>query len=120
MRMNRLVYSFLVILLATSGCLAKGKHIHDAPGTISGSVRAPGAENVAANREVIAIDVTTGGRYPAHTNAVGDYTIQVPPGKYRVELTLRAGEALSKKPDELDVHSGGVKADVNLVIAAPK
>src|SRR5689334_1175992 len=103
MRMNRLVYSLLVILIGTTGCLAKGKHIPDQPGTISGSVSAPGMPNAVANREIVFTDVSSGQRYTTHTNNVGDFTIQVPQARYHVNLTLHPGETLSNKIDDVGV-----------------
>ena len=41
--------------------------------------------------------------------ANGGYTIQVPEGTYRFEIELRAGETLSKKPD--DTHVGNSDLD---------
>ena len=95
----------------------RGDAVPTARGTISGSVRAPGAEHTAADRELVAVNIVTGREYRTHSNDVGDYTVEVPPGRYRVDLTLRPREVLSTRPDVLDVESGGVKADVNIVIA---
>ena len=120
MRMNRLVYSLLVIVIAATGCLAKGTHIPDQPGTISGAVSAPGLQNAVADREIVFTDATSGRRYTTHTNNVGDFTIQVPQGRYHVNLTMRPGETMANKIDDVGVTAGGVKADVNLVIATPK
>src|SRR5438034_10910423 len=66
-------------------------------GTIAGiamttdeTVRLPG-------RQISAIEVTTGSRYDSTTASNGGYTIKVPEGTYRLEIELRAGEALAKR-----------------------
>ena len=99
----------------------RGDAVPSARGTISGSVRAPGAERTTAHREVVAVNTSTGREYRTHTNDVGDYTVEVPSGRYRIDLTLRLREVLSTRPDVLDVDAGGVKADIDIVIApAPR
>lgn len=114
-------FAFLITLLfavvVAEGCLMRGDAVPSARGTISGSVRAPGAERTTARREVVVVNTVTGHEYRTHTNDVGDYTVEVPPGRYRVDVTLRPREVLSTRPDMLDVESGGVTADVNIVIA---
>ena len=40
------------------------------------------------------------------------------PGRYRVELTLRDGETLVKKPGVIDVNRSDVDANADFVIGA--
>jgi hypothetical protein len=68
-------------------------------GTIAGIVTTAGNAPV-PDRRVSAIDVASGARYDATTGANGGYTIKVPEGTYRLEVELRAGEAVAKQPAE--------------------
>jgi hypothetical protein len=52
------------------------------------------------------IDVRTGSRHTATTAANGGYTIKVPEGTYRLEIELRSGEKLAKKPDDTRINNG--------------
>jgi len=99
-------------------------HANTAPGaraTIAGTVRAPGgAVGETANREVQAVEIDTGKAYSVTTNNVGDYTLLIPPGNYRVSVTLRGEEVAANKIDPLHVEAGGIKAGVDLDIAPPR
>jgi hypothetical protein len=73
-------------------------------GTIAGIVTTAGNAAV-PDRRVSAIDVASGARYDATTGANGGYTIKVPEGTYRLEVELRAGEAVAKQPAETRVDT---------------
>jgi hypothetical protein len=85
-------------------------------GTIAGiamttdeTVRLPG-------RKISAIEVTTGSRYDSTTASNGGYTIKVPEGRYRLEIELRAGEALAKRPDQTRVNNGDLDPGRDFVV----
>ena len=85
-------------------------------GTIAGiamttdeTVRLPG-------RQISAIEVTTGSRYDSTTASNGGYTIKVPEGTYRLEIELRAGEALAKRPDRTRVNNGDLDPGRDVVV----
>jgi hypothetical protein len=106
-------------VLAVAACRTlHGDPVPSARGTISGSLRAPGHERSTANREITIVDTATGRTFRTHTNDVGDYTVLVPPGTYRVNVVLRPREVLSTVPEPVAVGVGDVRADVNLIIAA--
>jgi hypothetical protein len=71
-------------------------------GTIAGIVT-DGAVAL-SGRKVTAIEESTGARIEATTASNGGYTMKVPTGKYRLELELRTGETLLKRPDVTQVN----------------
>ena len=85
-------------------------------GTIAGVVKTEDPSVVPPPRKVTAIDVRSGARFDATTGADGGYTIQVPVGTYRVEVELRASEALGKQPAETHVNNGDLDSGRDFVL----
>jgi hypothetical protein len=77
-------------------------------GTISGTVSA-GASPVSA-RKITAINAATGATVEASTTSTGAYTMRVPPGTYRLEMELRAGEVVATAPGPTEVEPGDLDA----------
>ena len=75
-------------------------------GTIAGNVRASGGAAALVGRKVTVTNVATGRRFDTTTSVTGGYTIKVPVGTYRLEVELRAGETLAKRPDDTHVNNG--------------
>ena len=73
-------------------------------GTVSGAVSAADTSVPVVGRKVTLTEISTNAHYDTTTAANGGYTIQVPPGTYRIFLELRPGEALEKHPDETSIH----------------
>src|SRR6266542_1302554 len=67
-------------------------------GTIAGSVTTTDRNVPLAGRKVTAVDTDNGMRFDATTGVNGGYTIQVPRGRYRLEVELREGETIAKRP----------------------
>ena len=111
------------LLMLSVGCAAR----HGAPvldtgekpvgvgGTISGVVRDPGGTSL-TGRKVTAVETANGARFEASTASNGGYTVQVPAGKYRLEVELRAGETIATQPDLTDVNVGDLDAQRNFVV----
>ena len=89
-------------------------------GTIAGIVSTD-TNAAVAGRKVSAIDVATGTRYDATTAANGGYTIKVPEGTYRLEVELRAGEAVVKQPAQTRVQKSDLdpRRDFTIAIKSP-
>jgi len=87
----------------------------DVGGAISGMV----SDGTAPldGRKVTAVNVGTGARFGASSTVTGGYTIKVPAGMYRLELELRANEALVTAPPPTDVDSGDLDAGRDFVVA---
>jgi hypothetical protein len=88
-------------------------------GTIAGSVRGPQNSAPAVDRLVAAVGIDTGRRFQARTDKAGSYTIEVPPGRYRLEVELHEGERLQTRPDEVQVDASDVDSDRDFVLVGP-
>jgi hypothetical protein len=86
-----------------------------AQGTIGGFVQMAGAQPL-AGRRVDAVDAATGARRSATTSATGGFSIQVPPGKYRLEVELLEGERLVEEPGTIDVGPSDLDANIELEV----
>lgn len=92
-------------------------------GTIAGIVRATGGAVPLVTRKVTVINAATGARFETTTGVNGGYTIKVPEeGRYRIEVELRDGEVLTKRPDETDVNNGDLDPgrDFEITVALKK
>ena len=114
--------SVIAVLLSIAACRRGAPVIDPTPGpvqadgTISGTVRGPEGTSPIEGRQVSVINVETGARDEVKTNNAGGFTFKVKPGKYRVELTLQAGEVLVKKPGVINVNRSDVDAHADFVI----
>lgn len=91
-----------------------------ADGTISGTVRGPDGTSPVSGRMVEVVNVDTGERQRVATNRAGGFTFKVKPGKYQVQLTLREGEILVKKPSVIDVNRSDVDAHADFVLGVAR
>jgi hypothetical protein len=89
-----------------------------ARGTITGTVRGPEGTSPLSGRTVEVINSTSGERRTVQTGANGGFTIQLPAGKYRVELALRDGETLIKRPDVVDLDTGDIDSHIEFVLSS--
>jgi hypothetical protein len=88
----------------------------DVRGSISGMVSANDGTALGA-RKVVAVNTTTGARLETSTTTNGGFTMQVPPGTYRLELEMREEEALVTSPEPTEVDPGDLDAGRNFVVA---
>lgn len=128
---HRVSLSWLAIgligtLLLISACRRGAPIIDTSPppptvdGTISGTVRGPEGTSPIEGRTVAVINVDTGERQQTTTNNAGGFTFKVKPGKYRVELTLRQGEMLVKRPGVINVNRSDVDAHADFVVSSTR
>jgi hypothetical protein len=89
-------------------------------GTIAGIVSAAGGATSLSGRKVTATNEATGAKFEATTATNGGYTIQVPAGRYRLDVELRAGESLSTRPDPTTVDVGDLDTERNFSITASR
>jgi hypothetical protein len=83
-------------------------------GTIAGRVLTDG--DAAVVSRIVRAIAADGTRHEATTNSAGTYSMKVPPGKYRLEVELRAGERLIKGPTETEVNASDLDPDRSFVI----
>jgi hypothetical protein len=89
----------------------------DVGGSISGTVTAADGAVALGARKVTAINIDTGARFDVSTTTTGGYTLRVPPGRYRLEVELRRGEAVATDPGSTEIERGDLDAGRNFVIA---
>jgi hypothetical protein len=77
--------------------------------TISGTIRGPERTIPVDGRIVEVINLSTNQRRRLTTNHAGGFTVTLGPGAYRVELTLREGEAIVRQPGV--IHIGRTDTD---------
>lgn len=111
----------LLALLYSSACHRSGPFVGLDPGasaygTISGLVHGPGATPL-SGRTVELVNVATGERRTATTVSNGGFSIDVPRGRYRLELPLRKGESLRQGPDLIDLSRGGADAPIEFDVS---
>jgi hypothetical protein len=121
--MRRLV-ALLFFLTSSLAChpgqpLAGGVK-QPAPGTISGTVSASDPSVALVGRKVTVTEVNTSAHYDTTTAANGGYTIQVPEGRYRIDLELRPGESLEKHPAETRVNRSDLDPGRDFVVTVKR
>lgn len=116
----------LAIALSVSACrrgspiLDPTARTPDPAGTISGTVRGPLESSPVSGRTVQAVNLDTGALVRGRTNETGGYTFKVPPGRYRVEVTLLPGETLVEQPDVLDVSPADLEVSADFVLGSAR
>jgi len=86
-------------------------------GTVSGVVRGPEGTSPIVGRVVEVINVDTGERQQETTSSTGGFTFTLKPGQYRVELTLREGESLARRPSVVDLNKSDRDAHADFLRA---
>jgi hypothetical protein len=114
-----------IVALLLSGACRRGVPVvdlgpkpPDARGTLSGIVRGPAGAPPVVGREVEIVNTETGARHTAQIAANGGFTIQLASGKYRIELPLREGETLVKRPGIVDLGQGDLDSHIEIVLAS--
>ena len=91
-----------------------------ARGTITGTVHGPEGTSAVSGRTVEVVNVDTNERHSVTTNETGGFTIELPPGKYRLELQLQPGETLMKHPDIVKLDRGDIDSHIEFVISSAR
>jgi carboxypeptidase family protein len=79
-------------------------------GTIAGVLNGP-SESTLGNRTITVINLETGQRYQTTTGMNGGYSMQVPPGNYRLDIELRNGEQLASGDATILLKNGDATVD---------
>jgi Carboxypeptidase regulatory-like domain len=87
-------------------------HDKQARGTIGGILQGAGGGSPLVGRHVYAVATGTGQRLEATTNVTGGFSIEVPPGDYRLEVELREGEAVVKSPGTIHINKSDLDANI--------
>jgi len=115
--MGRSIGTMLALALLVAGCrtgqpILGADHNMATPGTIGGILQETGGGAPIGGRRVLAVNLGGGGRYSAVTSMTGGFSIQVPPGKYRLEVELHDGEAITKDPGTIDINKSDLDANI--------
>jgi hypothetical protein len=119
--MRRLIKPVVLcaLLVASAAChpgpLIGGTRV-EAGGTIAGIVSASGGSVALTGRKVTVTNVATNAKYEATTATDGGYTIKVPEGTYHIEVELRPGETLSKRPDDTHINNSDLDPRRDFVV----
>lgn len=111
----------MAMVLAAAACRTGVPVVDPSPkstsldGTISGRVLGEDGSRLSA-RKLDFTNVATGARLSVTSDANGAFTIKVPPGKYKPQVELRAGESLAKAPSEIDINQSDLDANIEFVI----
>jgi hypothetical protein len=125
-RLAVLIVTLVVATVAVTACRRGSPVLDPSPktpnpdATISGTVRGPEGTAAIAGRTVRAMNLDTGALFRAATNEAGGYTFKVPPGRYRVDVTLLAGESVAEQPDELNVGPADLEVTADFVLKATR
>jgi hypothetical protein len=119
MKMKRMLLLVAGLLVLLSVACRQGAPVIDpadrekAFGTISGTVRGPDGSSSIEGRAVEVVNLDTSERQQATTTDVGEFTLKVKPGKYRVRVALAEGESIVKGPGVMNVNrqDGDARAD---------
>ena len=112
----------LIVLAAAWGCRRTAPVLETDPTAqarvvISGRIRGPERSTLIDGRIVELVNLTTLERHRVvHRRGRRASRFKVQPGDYRVELTLRDGEAFVRQPGVIHVNRSDVDADADFVI----
>jgi hypothetical protein len=122
-----LFLSFGVLALLLSSACKPGVPVVDvgpkpqaARGTLTGTVRGPDVTWPVSGRTVEIFNTETGEKHTTTTSDTGGFTIQLPAGKYRLELPLKDGETIAKRPGIIDLARGDIDSHVEFVLAVSR
>jgi hypothetical protein len=109
------------VVMSSTACMPHGPVVGtgekppNVGGTIAGTVRSSSGAPL-SGRKVTATHVESGRKFEASTATNGGYTIKLPTGKYRLEVELRAGEALQEQPVETEVNTSDLDPQRDFVV----
>ena len=113
----------LLAVLSGSGCRLGVPVVDpgDRPPTVHGTIsgRVMGIEDSArlVGRRIEAINVDTGARASVTTASTGGFSLEVPPGTYRLSVELREGETLPNPPGPITINASDMDANIELVVS---
>jgi hypothetical protein len=87
-------------------------------GTITGKVSGEDGSSPVAGRKVTARNVETGEREAGVTSDTGGFTFKLPPGRYRIEVELLAGETLVRDRGEFKLSKSELQHDIDIRIGS--
>src|SRR6266511_2485484 len=115
--MRRVLRSLVLFLLIACPACSLNKPVSGTgdrstatSGTLAGLVSTDAGRTALSGRKVTATNTATNAHFDTTTATDGGYTMQVPAGRYAIDVELRAGERLEKRPEPTDVGAGDLDA----------
>jgi hypothetical protein len=62
------------------------------------------------------VDLSSGRAFDATTNPAGGFTIQLPPGTYRLEVQTLDGEYVHDPPGDITVGPSDIDANISITV----
>lgn len=111
----------VVLLSVSSACslhrpITGAEHSTATAGTLSGLVSTDAGKTPVTGRMVTATNTATNTHFDSTTASNGGYTLSVPAGRYTIDVELRTGERLEKRPEPTVVAAGDLDAGRDFVI----
>jgi hypothetical protein len=94
-----------------------GKEVKDAKGTVQGRVIGPDRTGI-PGRQVTVVGVGTSIHEQTTTVENGGYSFVLPPGTYRLQVTLASGEAMIESPGEIHLTNGDIDSHRDIMVGA--
>ena len=91
-----------------------------ARGTLTGIVRGPEGTLPIADRTIDIVNDVTGERRAVQTAANGGFTIELPAARYRLELRLKDGETLVRRPGVVALDAGDSGSHIEFVVSSTR
>jgi hypothetical protein len=88
--------------------------------TITGRVRGLERATRVDGRTIEVVDIDSGTRQRALTNAAGGFAFTLRPGRYRLQISLRDGESIVKQPDGIRLDPSAHADVVLAVVKSPR
>ena len=115
----------VLVFLTLAGC-RRGMPVDTAPqaatpadGTLHGTIRGSAGSIPVDGRTVEVVNVATGQSQRVTTGGSGGFSMRLTPGKYRVDLVLRAGESVVQRPGIIELDSSDPGARADFVVGPP-
>lgn len=89
-------------------------------GTITGTLSTEDGKGPIPGRKLTAVNLDTGARLSVTSSDTGGYTLKVPPGRYRMEVDLAAGEIIVKDQGTFTVGKSELQHDVDIRIGVKR
>jgi len=113
---SAVVLGALALCVPACRSLGPAEVNEDTRGTLAGVVRGPEGVDPVEGRLVEAVAVDTGERLGTRTNAEGGWSLLVPPGRYRIEVTLGPGESVVRDPGVVEVGPSQLVPHADVVL----
>ena len=113
----------VLVFLTIAGC-RRGLLVDTSPQALPdralrGTIRGSAITVPVEGRTVEVVNVATGQRQQVTTGDTGEFSMRLTPGKYRVDVVLRAGESIFQHPGIVEVAASDSDARADFIVGVP-